>query len=145
MTWRSTLDELLATQDLATQSEIVGALKARGHGVTQTTVSRHLTTIGVTKRDGYYRHAPPPNIGAPIYAVDITTGGAMVVVRTAPAHASLVAHVIDKELTHNPACQGVLGSIAGDDTVFIALGDPSAVGDIYRLLGWRAAERTGGT
>ena len=144
MVWKTALDELLATQDLATQGEIVGALKARGFAVTQATVSRHLASIGAEKLDGFYRPAPPAEIGAPIYNVAVGGGGCLVVVRTAPAHASVVAHVIDRELTHDPGCDGVLGSVAGDDTVFVALARPESIGDVYRLLGWRATRGHGG-
>jgi transcriptional regulator of arginine metabolism len=144
MAWRTAIDDLLATQNISTQGGIVAALKDRGFGVTQATVSRYLAEIGAEKRDGGYRHAPPAELGAPIHSVSVAGGGCMVVVRTAPAHASVVASVIDRELALNGDCVGVLGTIAGDDTVFVALATPTAVGDLYRLLGWRAAGPAGG-
>ncbi len=137
MAWKATLDELIASGDFRTQTELVNALSGRGHGVTQATVSRQLAAIGVVKVSGVYRHAPPVEIGAPILAVAVAGGGCMVVVRTVPAHASVVAHVIDRELSLNPECAGVLGTVAGDDTVLVLLAAPNAVGELYRLLGWR--------
>ena len=141
MSWRDAIDDLLTTEDLATQGAIIKALKGKGYAVTQATVSRHLASVGADKVDGFYRLPPPPEIGAPIYDIVAAGGGCMVVVRTAPAHASVVAHAIDSQLTHNPACSGVLGTIAGDDTVFVALAEPSALADLQRLLGWTAGNR----
>ncbi len=137
MAWQLAIDELLATAKMTTQGEIIASLKARGFGVTQATVSRHLAAIGAQKRDGVYRHPPPAELGAPIYDVMVAGSGCLVVVRTAPAHASVVAHIIDRELSLNSKCPGVLGSVAGDDTVFVALASAAAVGEVYRLLGWR--------
>ncbi len=141
MAWKATLDELIATGDYRTQGELVAALSDRGHGVTQATVSRRLASIGAVKVGGSYRHAPPAEIGAPIRHVEVAGNGCLVMVRTIPAHASVVAHVIDRELSLNPECKGVLGTIAGDDTVFVALATANAVGEVYRLLGWRVQQR----
>lgn len=140
MAWRTTLDDLLDTADLATQGQIVAALKAQGFGVTQATVSRQLATLGVVKRRGFYRHAPVRDIGAPILDVQLGGAGGLAVVRTLPAHASVVAQAIDTSLSLNPRFPGVLGTIAGDDTVFVALASPEAAADLFRFLGWRGAD-----
>ena len=56
------------------------------------------------------------------FVISVERGGSIVVLRTGPGHASLVAAEIDRD-----APDGVLGTVAGDDTIFIACrGEPAA-------------------
>ena len=96
-----------------------------GIDVTQATLSRDLNTLGVVKgRDGY-AVAGAAERGEQNNdqlwkvvrqeLVDGSAGGTTVVLRTRPGHANALAHEIDQ--TPLPE---VLGTIAGDDTIFIA-------------------------
>ena len=71
------------------------------------------------------------NFGAPIFSFEVTSNGCLAVVKTRPAFASVLAHRIDIAMI-----EGVLGTIAGDDTVFIALRDDIPLGDLKQYLGW---------
>src|SRR5262245_49250881 len=113
MRWRELLPELLADGSLRTQEDLVQALAERGHTVNQATVSRELKRQGVTKVEGAYRLPPRPEVGAPIHAFTATAQDCFAVIRTDPAFATVVAHAIDAA-----ALDGVLGTVAGDDTVF---------------------------
>lgn len=56
------------------------------------------------------------------FVVSVERGGSMVVLRTGPGHASLVAAEIDRD-----SPDGILGTVAGDDTIFVACkGEPAA-------------------
>ena len=106
--------------------QLVRALQPRGASVTQATVSRDLAALGVVKaRDGYYL---PDTIVAPgspgaselevtlrQHTSSVRPASSLVVLRTAPGHAGLVGAALDR---WPPA--GTAGTIAGDDTVFIA-------------------------
>jgi hypothetical protein len=87
----------------------------------------------VRKRGGFYRQAPAAELPAPIHAVEGDAGGGIAVVRTSPAHASVVAHVIDAA-----QLPGVLGTVAGDDTLFVALARADAARGLRRMLGLAA-------
>ena len=114
-----------------TQQEIVAALRALGHDVTQATVSRDLQGVGALKvrAGGHLEYRLPdeiPRSGGDLmsrnlmrtlqeFALEVKPAGSLVVVVTAPGHASAVARAID--LGGNPS---VVGTVAGDDTIFVA-------------------------
>lgn len=104
---------------MRTQSELVAHLEARGHTVTQSCVSRDLRDLGARKIGGRYRIAPERKAelsGLAGLVESFTPAGPhLVVVRTLPGGAQRVAHAIDTG--HWPEAAG---SVAGDDTIFVA-------------------------
>lgn len=118
------LKDILKSGVHGTQEAICEELKTLGYKVTQSTVSRGLRKLGAvraTDSDGntVYRlgEESAPLIGASLkdLVIDILSNGSIIVIRTAPGSASLVARHLDHT---RPA--GILGTIAGDDTIFIA-------------------------
>ncbi|MFT5456609.1 MAG: transcriptional regulator of arginine metabolism, partial [Myxococcota bacterium] len=120
MDWTQTLRDLIATGDYSTQTALVEALSAKGYAVNQATVSRALRRIGAHKVSGAYRLGR--RAVAAVRGFRVTAGGCLVVLTTDPAFASILAQRID--LTEH---DGVLGTIAGDDTVFGATTGPEAL------------------
>ena len=129
---RTRLVEMLSDGFAGTQDEIVTRLAKAGFKVTQTTVSRDLEDIGAIRRHDNDRivyalpdrNGPPVGFGRRVFAeliLDAQASGNMVVVRTYPGMASTVAAVIDSN--HIP---GALGTIAGDDTVFVVADENSS-------------------
>lgn len=123
---REVIRRLLSTHVVSTQEELGALLEKEGIEVTQATLSRDLAKLEarrVTLPDGgtvyELASAPAPRGDGPLRNVHslVTTvdeSDAMVVVRTLPGGAPAVAAAIDST---RPA--GVLGTIAGDDTIFI--------------------------
>ncbi len=114
--------ELIGHGGVRNQSGLRDALAARGVEVTQATLSRDLRELGVRKGpDGW--EVPGQTVGQPEvtrrplrqFALSVSSGGTVVVVKTGPGQAQVVALDLDR---FPPA--GVLGTLAGDDTVFIA-------------------------
>jgi transcriptional regulator of arginine metabolism len=119
---------LIAEHPVSTQTELAQVLHDAGHDVVQTTVSRDVHELGLVKvRDagGRLVYAAP---GAPSaerrrllasaferWALTCESNGHIVVVRTPPGHANALARAIDE--SNDPH---VLGTVAGDDTIFIA-------------------------
>jgi transcriptional regulator of arginine metabolism len=136
---RGTLLRILREGRAATQAELVAALREAGHDVTQATVSRDLHEVGAVKvRVGdevAYRFPDDvPRLRSPRrdviteladFAIDVAEAGTLVVVTTLPGHASAVARAID--LAALPA---VRGTIAGDDTIFVATPDAETARDL---------------
>lgn len=124
---RLAIRELVRTQSIATQEHLRQLLLDRGFDVTQATLSRDLARLGarhVSMPDGgtIYEleelRAPPPS--DPFLRVagivrHVRDNGSLVVVHTEPGAAQAIARSID--MARLP---GVLGSLAGDDTVFVA-------------------------
>ena len=116
---RALVRAALLEDRVRTQAELVAHLEARGHSVTQSCVSRDLRDIGARKINGHYRIAPDRRPGLPGLAGLVEgyapAGPHLVVVRTLPGGAQRVAHAIDSEGWPEAA-----GSVAGDDTIFVA-------------------------
>ena len=129
---RRDLLRILHEGTASSQNDIVDALREAGHEVTQATVSRDLREVGATKVriDGavVYRLADeiPHGLGRDLvardlyrnfaeFAIDIQPAASLVVVRTAPGHASAVGRAIDMA-----GLEEVVGTVAGDDTIFVA-------------------------
>ncbi|MCO4745081.1 MAG: hypothetical protein KC912_09850 [Proteobacteria bacterium] len=127
--WRTLLPDLILSGAFRTQSELVRALDQQGHPVTQATVSRELKALGVTKVDGVYALASSDDIGAPIRSMNLAPHASLCILKTDPAHASVLAQFVD-----GMDLDGVFGTIAGDDTVFVALRDAGAGERLTRAL-----------
>ena len=119
---------------LATQGELARALRGAGFPATQATISRDIVELGLVKvtRDGAHAYAAPANAPAAggtdrlrrfceDYPVEAAAAGNIVVVRSLPGTASALGAAIDAA-----ALDGIVGTIAGDDTVFVAVAQRSA-------------------
>ena len=145
---------LLTAEPFWSQQDLAAALRKRdGIAVTQATLSRDLTELGVVKGpNGYMLPGALPSLlpGATTPAgsqarhsalttalttalrqhfVSATRGGTLVVVRTPAGHANSLAVELDRA-----GLPGVLGTIAGDDTIFIACRDAEAATHLTRTL-----------
>ena len=141
---RRALLRILRRGGAATQNELVEALRSEGFDVTQATVSRDLHELRAVKvRDGdevAYRFPEDvprlrgrhEDVATELaeFAVDVSEAGNLVVVLTLPGHASAVARSID--LAHIPAARG---TIAGDDTIFVATPDADTAHELAEQ--WR--------
>ena len=142
---RALLRAALVEARARTQSELVAYLEAHGHSVTQSCVSRDLREVGARKVGGRYRIAPERRSELPGLAALIEgfspAGPYLVVVRTLPGGAQRVAHAIDTEAWPEAA-----GSVAGDDTIFVASRTKSGQqGILDRLQAAIGPESLGGT
>jgi transcriptional regulator of arginine metabolism len=123
----ATLRKLLEEGTVSTQEELCEALQKKNFSVTQSTVSRDLRRIGAAKTispsgDVVYRlpdeqmiQTPTLTTGIKGLLTSIEHNGSMIVIKTSTGSASLVAHHLDST---KPV--GILGTIAGDDTIFVA-------------------------
>jgi len=122
---------LVQEQAISTQSELADALHAAGHDVVQTTVSRDVAELGLVKvraPSGRLIYAPPGAgdldrrraIEAAMrrYATGTEVAGNLVVVTTPSGYANALAQAIDEG--GHPR---IAGTIAGDNTIFIAARD----------------------
>ncbi len=127
---------ILHTGKASSQKDIVDALRAAGHEVTQATVSRDLREVGATKiRSGNeFVYLLPDELGRAHgsdlmirnlertldeFSLDVRAANSLVIVLTAPGHGSAVARAIDLS-----GLDDVVGTVAGDDTIFVATPSP---------------------
>ena len=140
---------LLSEQAVSTQAYLIRLLAAEQIHVTQATVSRDLRTMGAVKHSGAdglvrYRIGNALPVDGPNselarafdeYVVQITPTGGLVVVGTLPGAAHVVGRAIDESNV-----DGVVGTVAGDDTVLV-VGGPGVEGE--SVAEW--LEAVGGT
>lgn len=133
------LRKLLSEGSVRTQEELCEALEEQKISVTQSTISRDLRRLGAVKATGAsghigYRMPEEIQIQLPLQVTsgirgllrDIRHNGSMIVIHTPPGSASLVAHHLDLVKP-----RGILGTIAGDDTIFVA---PASARDIVATM-----------
>lgn len=132
------LRELLAEQSLANQDEIVAALAARGVETTQSAVSRDLRMLGAARIGGVYRvvgsEVPAAADELPGDVLSFVRGSQpagphLVVIKTVTGAAMPVAVALDAA-----GWPGMVGTVAGDDTVFVATADGTAQQNLLRRL-----------
>ncbi len=137
------LAQLLGGRSFHSQAELTRALARAGIEVTQATLSRDLRSLGVGKRpDGDRR--PTYRLPAPAaemldrerqrldlraFVNEVRVAQNLAVVRTPPGHAHAVGRAIDLA-----AYPGVVGSVAGDDTIVVVLQDRPAALRFRRWL-----------
>jgi transcriptional regulator of arginine metabolism len=123
---RALIVELVRTRHIATQGDLRDLLRARGHDVTQATLSRDLAKLGARRValpgggtayevDGFTARTGEPQLAAMAQLViGIREGAAIVVIHTRPGAAQAVAALLDQA-----RLDSIIGSIAGDDTIFV--------------------------
>lgn len=141
MTQRSNQDdlidafkEILKEESYGSQTDIVNALKEKGlTNISQSKVSRMLSKFGAVRTRNAKQemvYCLPPEMGMPTaksplkqLVIDIVHNNVMIIIRTSPGAAQLIARLLDSL----GKAEGVLGTIAGDDTIFIAPADTTKI------------------
>jgi transcriptional regulator of arginine metabolism len=129
--------DVVRERPIGAQRELVTALAEKGFRATQATVSRDITEMGLVKvrRDGTPVYALPSSVeveeqvGEQRLAellqdlpIDVRESGLMLVIRAVPGTAHAIAAALDRA-----RWPGVLGTIAGDDTLFVACADGKSI------------------
>ena len=137
---------IISTQQLGSQDEVMSALRREGFSVTQATLSRDLKPLKVAKAStlsGEYIYVLPNetmyrrvNTELPVQEMmkmagflSIHFAGNMGVIKTRPGYASALAWNIDR--SNIPQ---ILGTIAGDDTIFIVIREGCSPDEVKRTL-----------
>lgn len=135
--------DIISKHDVDTQEELVDYLRSEGFAVTQATVSRDIKEMGIIKTlssDGrHYKYAAQQTKEATAAdkflsmfkntVISIKSSGNLIVLKTEAVSAGPAAELIDK-LSYDE----VLGVIAGDNTIFVAVDGLDHVDTIRRRL-----------
>ncbi len=149
------ITRLLAGQAVGNQAQLVELLAAEGVEATQATVSRDLLDLGVVKvrlpggGSAYALPELPAQQVAPEdhlrrvlgeWVVEVAWSGNLVVLRTPPGSAHVVGSALDRS-----GLDGVLGTVAGDDTVLVVADEAHGGAPLGRYLAEVAGTATAGT
>ncbi len=138
--------KIIREHDVETQEDLTKYLGDMGVEITQATISRDIKELGLVKvmgKNGKYRYASFQNGGdgaterlMKIFGssiVSITPAGHLLVIKTIPGAAQVSASAID-----TLGIEEIVGTIAGDDTIFIAISDKNRINYIldifYKLI-----------
>lgn len=126
---------VIRAQHIFTQEELARELGALGIQTTQVTLSRDMRELGLVKTPEGYRALPSAGSGPQLSAIidefmqDIKIAQHMVVIRTSPGNANSLAVALDRENFAE-----VVGTVAGDDTVFVVAPDNAAAAALRQKL-----------
>ena len=137
---------LISSQELCCQDDVLKALAKEGYFVTQATLSRDMKQLKVAKATnlgGKYFYVLPnetmyKRVASPKSAAEmlLTSGflsvnfsGNMGVIKTRPGYASSLAYNID-----NGGLPSIIGTIAGDDTIFIVIKEGETYANVVEEL-----------
>ena len=112
---------LIRASRIGTQDELREHLERAGVAATQSSVSRDLDELGIVKHHGFYA-LPQANGDAARGLINLDTAGdVLVIAKCLPGRASAVAVEID-----DAAISEIVGTLAGEDTIFIAVREQKA-------------------
>ena len=139
---QSVILEIIATQDIETQNQLLHALQQRGIRTTQATLSRDIRDMHLTKETvpgGGYRYVSARRdtddhllrlrkiFKESVVSYDIAQS--LFVIRTLPGLASAACSAMDAMKV-----KGLVGTLAGDDTAFLAMCDNAAAQELYEEI-----------
>ena len=132
--------ELIKSREIGTQEELLDLLKNKGYDVTQATISRDIRELNLTKVNNGSRQKYAVIVKDEEFSekyvrvlkegfVSMLSSGNLIVLRTVVGMAMAVATAIDALEMHE-----IIGCIAGDDTIFIAVSENSSIVDVMNKL-----------
>lgn len=140
------LKMIISSKELSNQEEVLQALREEGYQLTQATLSRDMKQLKVAKaasmnskyvyvlpNETMYKRITNPRMASEMLEspgfVSINFSKNMAVIKTRPGYASAIAYNID-----NSDIPEVLGTIAGDDTIFLVIKEGSQKNDVIEGL-----------
>ncbi|BBF41919.1 arginine pathway regulatory protein ArgR, repressor of arg regulon [Lachnospiraceae bacterium KM106-2] len=149
---QSKIIELITDHDIETQEELADKLNKAGYNVTQATISRDIRELKLTKiatSEGKQKYIILKNQDSNLYEkyvrvlsdcfVSMDMAMNIVVIKTVSGMAMAVAAAVD-----NLHINGIVGCIAGDDTIFCAIKSvdsvPAVMDKITKLVNSRSNE-----
>ena len=134
--------DIIASRDIETQEELASSLRSLGYKVTQATVSRdirELRLIKVTSKEGGFKYAKPERHEIAVSErltrilndslISVDASGNIIVIKTISGSANVAAEALD-----NLGWPDIIGTIAGDNTVFMVVGSDADTKDIMSRI-----------
>jgi len=127
--------KLIRSKRINTQEELAQELRALGIEVTQVTLSRDLREMGIVKTADGYREILPDPTGPSLaqvmaeYLLDVRVAQHLVILKTSTGSANSLAVALDQE-----DWPEIAGTVAGDDTVFVACWDNQRAKTVHERL-----------
>lgn len=134
--------QIISNKDIETQEELAAELRAVGYKVTQATVSRDIRELRLIKaaaKGGGFKYAKPARHEIAVSErltriladslINVDSSGNMIVVKTLSGSANVAAEALD-----NLGWTEILGTIAGDNTIFIVVRNETDTAEITNRI-----------
>jgi transcriptional regulator of arginine metabolism len=130
---RRIIQEILTDHEISSQAELRKHLKRKGFRASQPVLSRDLRALGVAKQGGNYQLASGERV-TPLTTLQALLRGVspvreLVIVHCEPGAASAVARALEAE-----ELEGLVGTVAGDDTILVATGSAVSAREVRRRV-----------
>jgi transcriptional regulator of arginine metabolism len=116
---------IIQSSEIHEQVDLQNMLKERGYDIPQATLSRRLKKLKIAKVSGTYKVIDLQSSALPIVLNIQVSEFGLIIMHTYPGNANSLAYFIDqKYVTYHPQTpidSGILGTIAGDDTVLLII------------------------
>ena len=133
-------DQLLTSwiraHDVKEQKEIQDFLRLKGYALSQATLSRHLKRLTISKVLGTYQVVKENSpFLASVLDIHVSDYG-IILLHTHPGQAGMVAHFLDQRYgkKEQPPTSGILGTLAGDDTVLVIVKNKEKMTEAVAIL-----------
>lgn len=115
---QQTILDLIRAKNIETQDELTETVSKKGFSATQSSISRDLDELGIVKINGFYS-LPQTERAQDFGILSLETAGEnLIVAKCGSGLASAICVRLDRAKV-----DGIVGTIAGDDTIFIAVKD----------------------
>lgn len=128
--------DILKTNDIGNQEELLVFLRDKGFDTTQATLSRDIKRLKIVKMlNSRGKYVYKPSETAPVvedqtrFHPRIEFSGNLAVVRTRPGYAMAIASEIDAQSHHE-----ILGTVAGDDTILVIIREGISRNDVIDVV-----------
>lgn len=133
---QATIIKLINSKPIATQEELSEFLEEKDYSVTQSSISRDLLELGIIKLNGNYALPQKSRNAVLLGLVNLETAGEnLIIAKCESGLASAVAVRID-----SAGIEEIVGTIAGDDTIFVAVKDLKAQKAVIKKI-WEIFEK----
>lgn len=136
--------DIIKHENIETQEELAGTLRAMGYMVTQATISRDIKELGLIKiprGNNVFCYALPGGHALPggedhlkrifrdsVVGMDLSEN--LIIIKTPPGGAQGVASAID-----NSGWREIIGTVGGDDTILVVVKPKEAAGEVIKRFG----------
>ena len=129
---------IVQNETIREQSDLQNILKNRGYDIPQATLSRKLKKLNIAKVDGCYTIIKHNDSSLPVVLNMKVSESGIIILHTHPGNANSLAYFIDqKYVCYNVTDKdsvGIIGTIAGDDTVAIFVKNKTMLNRIKELF-----------
>lgn len=129
---------IIQNNEISEQSELQDLLQSRGFDIPQATLSRRLKKLKIAKVAGVYQVIEFNQPHLPLVLNMQVSDFGLIVLHTNPGQASSLAYFLDQKYGNysikNNVSTGIIGTIAGDDTVLIIIKSKSILESVLGLI-----------